>query len=246
MLLGIRTLFFYLGLVVGTVVWGTFATLVGKLVPYKKRFGFVIVTWTGFVLWWLRLTCGIKHEIEGRENLEQGPGVLLIKHQSTWDALFSQTLVAPQSTVVKRTLLYIPFFGSALWVTNPISINRSRKTSAIRRLIRIGKKKFEEGFWITLFPEGTRMEPGQVGRFHPGASVLAVGLEAPVFVVAHNGGQCWRLRKWIKQPGTIRVRISPPISSVGKTREEVSNEAEEWMREAMLEIDPPAVGEARA
>ena len=229
---------FYLGLIVSTILWGSFATLTGKLVPYTKRFSYVIVTWTNFVLWWLRVTCGIAHSIEGAEHLARGPGILLIKHQSTWDALFSQTLVAPQSTVIKRTLLYIPFFGWAFWVTNPIAINRSRKVAAIRRLVAIGRRKFKEGFWITLFPEGTRVETGHVGRFQSGASVLASALEAPIFVVAHNGGYFWRRKGWLKNPGVIRVKISPPIPTAGKSSSEVRDEAVAWLRTAMAEIDP--------
>lgn len=233
-----RSLLFYLGLVIVTVLWGSFATITGKFVPKLRRFNYVIVTWTGFVLWWLRFTCGISHEIEGIENLEQGPGVLLVKHQSTWDALFSQTLVSPQATVIKRTLLYIPFFGWAFWVTNPIAINRTRRVGSIRRMIRMGKERFGAGFWITMFPEGTRVEAGQIGRFQSGAAMLAIALGAPVFVVAHNGGHCWQLKRWLKTPGTIQVRISPPLPTKGKTTQQVSAEAEEWMREAMAEIDP--------
>ena len=238
MLLAARSLLFYFGLVVVTIIWGSWATITGNFVPHARRFRYVIVTWTGFVLWWLRLTCGIKHEIEGMENLEEGPGVLLVKHQSTWDALFSQTLVSPQSTVIKRTLLYIPFFGWAFWMTNPIAINRTRRVGSIRRMIRMGKERFSAGYWITLFPEGTRVETGQVGRFQSGAAMLAIALGAPVFVVAHNGGHCWQLKRWLKQPGTIQVRISPPIPTKGKSTQQVSAEAERWMREAMAEIDP--------
>lgn len=239
MLRFIRSLAFYFGLILSTIVWGSIAVVTGKFLPYKRRFSFVIVTWTSMVLWWLRVTCGITHRVEGSEHLSRGPGILLFKHQSTWDALFSQTLVEPQSTVIKRTLLYIPFFGWAFWLTNPITINRSRKVSSMRKLVTIGRRKFSEGFWITLFPEGTRVETGQVGQFQSGASVLAVALGAPVFVVAHNGGHCWRLGSWLKNPGVINVKISPPISTQGKSTKEVQSEAEEWMRSAMVEIDPP-------
>ena len=85
----LRSLLFYIGYILSTILWGSFATLVGLCMPLRYRFNFVIPPWTGFVIWWLKITCGITAQIEGQEYLNRAnPAILFIKHQSSWDALF--------------------------------------------------------------------------------------------------------------------------------------------------------------
>ena len=233
----LRSIVFYVGFVLSTMLWGPFAAFVGLFVPYKKRFRFVIITWVSFVLWWLKICCGISHRVRGLEHLGEKPGILLFKHQSTWDALFSQLLVDPQAAVIKRSLLWIPCFGWAFWVTRPIALNRSQKVSAIRHLVKEGKRKLEEGFWVTLFPEGTRVERGSIGRFQIGAGALASATDVPVHVVAHDGGHCWPRRGLLKHSGVVHVEVSPPLHLENLSSQDVSREAEAKMREMMSQID---------
>lgn len=238
MVLAIRALLFYMGYISSVIIWGPFATLTGLLLPYRARLAYVIGIWTRFVLWWLRITCNIRCEIAGKENLETGPGILFVKHQSTWDALFIQTLVTPQTTVIKKSLLWIPCFGWAFSITQPIAINRAQPHSALRKLIEDGRVRLNQGVWVSLFPEGTRLASGETAKFQPGGAMLAAMTEMPVFIIAHNAGQYWPVNKFIKHAGVINVRISPRINTKGKSAKEILSLSENWLLENMQEIDP--------
>ena len=236
-----RSLIFYIGYIGSTILWGSFATLVGIFLPLRVRYNFVIPPWTGFVIWWLKVTCGIHVQIEGLQYLSRkDPAILFFKHQSSWDALYSTLLVGPQVTIIKRELLWIPFFGWAFWVTKPIAIDRNQKLSSMRKMIRASDERMQAGNWITIFPEGTRGELGQVNRFRSGGAIIAVTTKTDVIVVAHNCGYYWPRGKFGKQPGTIKVRISPPFSAQDKTYKELNEETEEWMRKNISEINLPS------
>jgi 1-acyl-sn-glycerol-3-phosphate acyltransferase len=234
----LRSLAFLAGYAIVTVLWGTLGILLGGLMPYRQRFVFIVVTWTRLVLGWLRLTCGIRAEVEGEDRLPDAPCVVLVRHESTWETLFLQGLLVPQTTVIKRELLWIPFFGWAYRLLKPIAIDRSDGRGALKALVRSGRARLRDGIWVVLFPEGTRLAPGQPGRFQRGGAALATAVDVPVVVVAHDAGRYWPARRWLKQPGTIRVRISPPIDTSGRTTPEVTAEAEAWMRAAMADLYP--------
>lgn len=227
----LRSLLFYLGYIVATIVWGSLAVLCAWALPYRARFTFVIGTWTRMVLFWLRVTCGIRHEITGRENLPDDPCIVFVKHESTWETLFMQSLVAPQATVIKRELLWIPFFGWAFTLLRPIAINRRETRNALQTLINVGTERLDAGVWIVLFPEGTRTDVGEVTKFQIGGAALAAASGRPLVVVAHNAGNYWPAHAFIKHPGTISVHIAPPIDTRGKNRREIN----ELARAAMME-----------
>ena len=235
--LWVRSLLFYIGYALSTMLWGTSLTVIAQFVPKHSRFRVVIVPWVTFVLWWLKLTCGIRVEVTGKEHLGDEPGILLIKHASTWDALYSQLLVCPQTTVIKRKLLWIPCFGWAFWVTNPIAIDREQRMSALRYIVGEGRKRLGSGCWVTLFPEGTRMPSGQVGRFQRGGAMLAKQSGVPTYLVAHNGGRLWSNKSFIKRPGVVQVRISPPQVVGERTSQEFNTDAEAWMRDQIAKLD---------
>ena len=170
------------------------------------------------------------------------PCILLVKHQSTWDTLFVQTLLCPQTTLIKRELLWIPFFGWAFLLLRPIAINRHARIDAFRQLMQVGSDRLKAGFSVTLFPEGTRMPWGKQGKFLPGGAALAAATGAPVIVVAHDGGRYWPAHQFVKNPGTIEVRISPPIAPIGLKSLEINKLAEAWLRQEMAELEHRADG----
>ena len=232
-----RAALFYAGYAACTILWGSVSVAVGWMLPTKARFDFVIGAWTRMALAWLAWCCGIRAEVKGRENLPQEPCVLLVKHQSTWDTLFVQTLVRPQTTLIKRELLWIPFFGWAFAVTRPIAIDRAAPRQAYRRLLDQGARRLASGITVTLFPEGTRVPWGERRPFQPGGAALAARTGMPVVVVAHDGGRYWPAHTFRKRSGTISVRISEPIPSKGKKHHEISSLAENWMAAQMLELE---------
>lgn len=237
-----RAALFYLGYIVATIVWGSLSVAIAWSLPPKARFLFVIGAWTRFVLWWLAVTCSIRVDVFGREHLPDTPCILLVKHQSTWDTLFVQTLLSPQTTLTKRELLWIPFFGWAFALLKPIAINRHARVDAFRQLMKTGAERLADGFSVTLFPEGTRMPWGKQGRFQPGGAALASSTGAPVLVVAHDGGRYWPAHRFIKHAGTIRVRISPPMEFKGENQRKINELTEGWLREQMRELERLADG----
>ena len=238
LLASVRSLAFMGGYVVITMIWGTLAVLLGWILPYRTRFVFIAVMWTRLILGWLRVTCRIDIEVQGREHVPDAPCVVLVRHESTWETLFLQSLLVPQTTVIKRELLWIPFFGWAFSLLRPIAIDRRDGRGALRTLVRAGRARLEDGIWVVLFPEGTRMAPGVLGRFQRGGAALASAADRPVIVIAHDAGRCWPARRWLKFPGTVRVRISAPIETRGRTTPQITAEAESWLRGAMRELYP--------
>lgn len=235
-MIALRSVLFYLGYATLTIVWGTLSVLVGWVLPHRARFQFIIGIWTRLCLWWLRVTCGIRYRITGLENIPDQPCVVLCRHESTWETLFLQTLLAPQATIIKRELLWIPFFGWAFALNKPIAIDRSSPRAALRRLIKVGQDRLNERIWVVLFPEGTRMPTGEVGRFQAGGASLAVAADAPILVIAHNAGSHWPAHQLIKIPGTIEVRIAEPIRPNGRDSKILTDEARGLMKETLERI----------
>ncbi len=232
----VRAIAFYLGYVVVTVLWGSLSVVVAWVFPFRFRFYFVIGCWTRMVLFWLRVCCGIRVEVNGRENIPHEPCIVFVKHESTWETLFIQTLFAPQATLVKRELLHIPFFGWAFRLLRPIAIDRDDPRGALRTLIKEGKARLEQGIWVALFPEGTRVPPGEVRAFQIGGAALAESSGRPVLVVAHNAGNFWPAHQLGKQPGTIIVEVCTPIDAKGRRRKEINALAEDVMSSAMQRL----------
>lgn len=226
----LRSVLFYLGYSLATLIWGTLSVLIGWVLPSRARFQFIIGGWTRICLWWLKVTCGVRHEIIGRENIPEDPCVVLCRHESTWETLFLQTLLAPQATIIKRELLFIPFFGWAFALNKPIAIDRGTPRSALKRLIQVGKERLAERIWVVLFPEGTRMPSGEIGRFQIGGAALAAAAESPVLVIAHNAGDHWPAHELGKRAGTIQVKIMPPFQTNGRDSKSIIAEAESLLR----------------
>jgi 1-acyl-sn-glycerol-3-phosphate acyltransferase len=233
MLLSIRSALFYAGYALMTIVWGTLGTLTGWVLPYRIRFLFIVGCWTRMCLWWLRVTCRIDHEIQGLHNLPQTPCIVLSRHESTWETLFLQTVFAPQATLIKRELLWIPFFGWAFMTLRPIAIDRSDGRKALRQLIEEGRRRLAQGIWVVLFPEGTRLAAGSRGRLQPGGAAIAAATGTPVLVVAHNAGTFWPARAFLKYPGTIRAVISEPIDTTGLSTKQIQHIASERLDRLM-------------
>lgn len=234
MLANIRSAIFFTGLVGWTLVFWPVAVSVFFCEPkFRSR---VIGIWSHFVVWLLKIVCGLRHRVEGLENLPDRPAVLFAKHQSAWETIAFQTIFPPQGWVMKRSLLYIPFFGWGLAATGPIKINRSSPLKALSEVVRQGKQVLEEGRFVVIFPEGTRIAPGEHGTYYASASLLAIQAKAPLVPVAHNSGDYWRRREFRKRPGEICVRIGKPIDPKGLKAKELNRKAENWMRKTMPEI----------
>ncbi len=225
--LGLRALFFWLLFLPGVLVA---AMLVSALffVSVEARMTLVKV-WIAWSLWVLRVFCGLTHRIEGLQNIPDEGFIVMSKHSSTWETIALQQYFKPMIWVVKRELTWIPFFGWGLKSMGSIALNRGTGRKAINQLIEESGEHMARGRILMLFPEGTRVPPGQHKPFKIGGAVVSEKTGYAILPIAHNAGEFWPRHSWIKWPGTIRVSIGEPISAEGKTAEQIIAEVGDWI-----------------
>jgi len=197
----------------------------------------IISVWARLMMLALDHLCGIKFRVIGAENIPSEPCVILSKHQSAWETFAFQLIFPPQVYVIKRELLWIPFFGWGLAMCSPIAINRGAGPRAARQMLSQGKDRLARGFCVIVYPEGTRVAPGTRGKYQSSGSAIAIHAGAPVLPVAHNAGRCWRRNAFLKLPGTITVSIGPPLNSTGRKADALTREVETWIENEMQQID---------
>lgn len=196
----------------------------------------IITLWNRLLVWSARVICGIRYEIKGIDNLPDCPAIVMAKHQSAWETLALPIFLPPQATVIKRELLSIPFFGWGFRMLSPIAIDRDAGKKALRQIVDQGTARIAQGFWVLIFPEGTRVKPGEVGRYGIGGAWLATHTNTAVLPVAHNAGEVWPRHSFIKRPGKITVSIGPVISSQGKKADALNEEVKAWIESEMKQL----------
>jgi len=189
----------------------------------------IVIRWSWCALWWLKLTCGLSHRVEGLENIPREAGVIFCKHQSAWETMSMQFIFPPHAQILKKELFWIPFFGWGLASLNPIAIDRSAGPKAMRQGPKQGKERIDDNWWILLFPEGTRTAPGTKQSYSPSGAALAKRASCPLIPVAHNAGQFWSRNAFSKKPGVIQVVIGKAVATEGRSAAEITEEAEQWI-----------------
>ncbi|EGF30327.1 1-acyl-sn-glycerol-3-phosphate acyltransferase [Oxalobacteraceae bacterium IMCC9480] len=233
----LRSLVFLVVQVVVTVPWACICFLALPL-PYPARY-FITSRWNVFVIWLAKVVCGIRYEVRGRANLPDAPVILLCKHQSAWETIFLLAdMPRPLIFVLKKELLYVPFFGWALALLRMIPIDRSNGRDAFAQVVVQGRQRLADGQWVIMFPEGTRTEVGSQGKYKGGGSRLAIETGTVVVPIAVNAGECWPKNSFIKKPGLVTVSIGAPISPEGKTPAELMQAVENWIESEMRVISP--------
>ncbi|NOQ93357.1 MAG: 1-acyl-sn-glycerol-3-phosphate acyltransferase [Methylophaga sp.] len=234
-MLFIRSLLFTCMQVVTTVLFSLLGVLLWPI-PFKWRYK-VVSKWARLNLWLLEKICGIHYQIEGLEHISDEPSIIMCKHQSAWETLALQVIFPQQVWVLKRELLWIPFFGWGLAALNPIAIDRSAGRKALSQVVAQGKERLLAGSWIVIFPEGTRIPTGQIGRFGIGGAKLAVESNANVIPVAHDAGKAWPKKGFIKYPSTIKMVIGEKIAVKDKSAAEVNKQVYQWMEGQMTSLE---------
>lgn len=228
----IRSVIFYAGYFAATVFISILCMIIFWFIPLKKRF-IVYSLWCRFVLFWLRMVCGVRYKLEGLENIPSHPVVVLSTHQSAWETIYLYYAVSPVCPILKKELLNIPFWGWAMRLQKPIAIDRSRPREAGRSLLIQGKQRLQDGLSVVIFPEGTRSGAGELKPFSRGGAKLAVAASTPVLPVIHNAGDCWPAHTILKKPGTIHVRFGELIDVEGKDSKEVTDAFATWVERNM-------------
>jgi len=200
----------------------------------------MITFWCALMLWGARVICGIRAEVIGREHMPATPHIVMCKHSSTWETLFLTQLFPPLAFVAKKELLAIPFFGWAFRFASPITIDRRSGASAMDQIADQGRERFAQGFWIAVYPEGTRIRVGSHGKYKTGGARLAVAMNVPILPVAHNAGWLWPKGTLGKRAGTVTLSIGAPISPTGKDPTRLVQEVEQWIEGEVQRLGKPA------
>lgn len=230
-----RSTLFYLGQGLATLVFSTLA-LFTFFLPYPIYYR-IIKGWADFCIWWLRITCGLSYQIQGLDELpKHRPLIVLSKHQSAWEVIALLHLFPMQVWVLKRELFWIPFFGWVLASMKPIAIQRKQLHRSLKQIVEQGKDRLQRGFWVVIFPEGTRVAVGEKKRYGMGGATLAAQTGCPVVPVAHNAGSFWPRTHFLKYPGVVQIRVGPVIETEGKTPQQINQLTEEWIETTMLTI----------
>jgi len=197
----------------------------------------VLVSFCSMLLKAGNLICGLNVVVEGRENLPDTPSVIMMKHTSTLETYGHVPMFPRTAWVVKRELIWAPIIGWAIGlVLNPIAINRGRGRSAVKQVIDQGKERLASGTWVTIFPEGTRMPPGETRKYGISGAALAHAAGVRIVPVAHNAGDFWPRRELRKRPGTVRFVIGPPIDASTQSPKETTVIVQNWIEGKMREI----------
>ena len=229
------SLMFTVYLFVSVIPYSCWVLLTAPLTPRDHAWR-VARAWAGTVMALLRILCGLEHRVEGAEHLPEQPAVVLMKHSSAWETIVQLILFPKQVWVMKRQLLWVPFFGWALAVFSPIAIDRKGGRQAVEQVLRQGQERLAEGRWVVIFPEGTRVAPGERRRYGLSGALLAAVTELPVIPVTHNAGDFWPRRGLMKRPGTIRMVVGPPIEAAGRSPRDVNRDVESWIETTLDEI----------
>jgi len=219
-----------------SLAWGALITLLGGLLPFRFRY-MLARGWAGTSMWLAKIFCGLDWIVEGRENIpREGAHITMWKHTSAWETMAQMVVLPPSAWVYKRELLWIPFVGWAVWLMRGIGIDRGSGHRAVNQILDQGRARLAAGVWIMIFPEGTRVAPGEMRKYGMSGALLAAQTGAKLIPIAHNAGDFWPRRGLVKKPGLIRVVIGPPIETTGREPRALNAEVQAWIEGTMREI----------
>ena len=243
----LRSLIHMLFMVVTVVPWAL-TVLIAAPFMNSTQIYWLCVGWLKLAVGSGRWMLGIRNEVIGWENLPLGQtdaAILLVKHQSTWETFLMPVIMPhPLAYVFKKELLSVPFFGWAMGRLDMIHIDRSQRAQAFTKVVTQGKRLMDQGVWVIMFPEGTRIPRGQKGVYKTGGTRLAIEAGVPVIPIAVTSAKCWPTKAFVKRPGIVDISIGKAISSQGRQPEELMQEVEDWIESEMHRLDPEAYADA--
>ena len=232
----IRNLLFMLALAVLTPLYALIAMATFPFGPKTRHR--IIRGWPHLMAWVVKHVLGIPYRLVGAENIPAGPAIVMSKHMSAWETIMLQDIFPPMVFVMKREIHKLPFFGWGIAQMPMIAIDRAAGKGALDQVVEQGIDRLGHGFWVAIFPEGTRVAPGSRKRYKAGGAVLAAKSGAPVVPVAHNAGEFWARNAFLKRPGEVVVSIGPAIDTRGLSPEEINRRAEAWVEGEMHRLFP--------
>lgn len=189
---------------------------------------------------------GVRVRLEGLENLPPGPAIIAAKHQSALDTFVFHGLLDDPVYILKRELFRIPLVGWYMRASGMIGIDRSAGASALRTMLEACGEALADNRQIIIFPEGTRVAPGDKRPYHPGVAALYARFpDVPVIPVALNTGLLWRRKAFWKIPGVVTVRLLAPLPS-GLDRRAMLAELSHRIEDACAALPAPTTAVGRA
>lgn len=232
----IRSLLFFILATLTTILFGL---IVLPSLLFSHDIGYDWARrWGQVVLGLAKHICGIDYRIEGIENIPAHPCIAMAKHQSAWETLLILTLIPRAVWIVKRELLWVPIIGQVLYGLDSIAIDRKSGRRAVDQIEEQGRDRLARGLWVSVFPEGTRVAPGQRKRYGIGGAWLAAQTDTPILPIAHNAGECWRRNAFVKYPGMVTVRVGQLIPAQGRDATAIIADVENWIENEMAAISP--------
>ena len=225
----LRLIIFYVGYASLVIAYTLHALACAGFLGLSGRMR-IVTLYTNLFVRWIRVCLAISVNIQGWENITAGSSyVIVANHQSAFETLLLQTIINPTCTILKKELLWLPFFGWVLFLIKPIALDRSQRLRALKVILREGKKRLSSGCSVLIFPQGTRVAVGEMGKWNKAATLLASTCKANILPIAHNSGECWQ-KGWRKVPGAINFQIGAPIAAEGMNSDALDERVLEFMR----------------
>jgi len=237
----VRSVIFTVVMAASVLPW-SIVIVIGRLAGgYPAAYGLALL-WMHGCFWLLDRLCQLNYRVEGTEHIPAQTSVVLLKHSSAYETLVQFLLFPRQCWVLKRELLWAPFLGWAVWALRPIAIDRGAGQKAVGQVLEKGKARLDEGHWVMIFPEGTRVAPGEFRRYGLSGVLLAQQAGRLLVPVAHDAGDFWPRRGWVKKPGTVTFRIGLPVNPAGRDPRQVNEEIQAWVEGQIEEMRRPRRG----
>lgn len=231
----VRSVLFTLLMSISVLPW-SIVIVIGRLVAGYPTAYALVVAWIRGCFWLLDKLCHLNFRVEGVENVPARNSVVLLKHSSAYETLVQFLLFPRQCWVLKRELLWAPFLGWAVWAIRPIAIDRGGGQRAVAQVLSMGKARLEKGDWVMIFPEGTRVPAGETRRYGLSGVLLAEAAGRVLVPVAHDAGDYWPRRGWLKRPGTVTFRIGPPVDPSGRDPRQVNEQIQAWVEAQIAQL----------
>ena len=218
------------------VIYGSFLLLPSPIVNEKLKWQ----TINAFVranFYMCKAICRLDYKVVGLKNIPKKPCIVFLKHSSIYEMFFALFFFQPSSYVAKYELMFVPILRGAIKALKCIPVKRGQGRKEVSKVVSQGKKYINEGRWVVVCPEGTRMLHGKTRRYGVSGALLAQGTNLPVLPVAHNAGYYWGRRSLIKRPGTITFSVGRQIETNGLSIDEINNQAQDWIEKEIKSFD---------
>ena len=176
-----------------------------------------------------RSLCGLDYAVIGLKNIPEKPCIVFLKHSSVYELFFALSFFQPASYVAKYELMFIPVVRGAIKALKCIPVKRGLGKKEVNKVVAQGEQYLNEGRWIVICPEGTRVRHGETRRYGISGALLAKGTVTPVLPVAHNAGYFWGRRSLIKKPGKITFSVGSQFATEGLEVDEINKRAQDWI-----------------